>query len=146
MKNHTPSKKPKPVSSQKSASLARSHRRSGQPPRVQTRKRAGRRRNPRSVRMHVRYGVEGVPTRWSRTEPLPTNYTELLKTHKDELFKSPDNTIHKLQCGDKSFKQTASSGASTSKFMGLHQSSGGNWGSRIKVVQIVVNVQIGVSD
>ena len=55
-------------------------------------------------------------------------------------------TIHKLQCGDKSFKQTASSGGSTSKFKGVHQSSVGNWFSQIKVVKIVVTSQIGVFD
>ena len=108
MKNHTPSKQPTRVSSQRRASLPRSHRRSGQRPRVQTR-RPRRRRNPRPARKRVRYGVEGVPTQWSSTERI----------------------LSTLQCGDKLFKQTASSGGRASKFKGLAaRPCSGNWESK----------------
>ena len=80
---------------------------------------------------HARQVRRERSTRWSRTEPLPTNHTARF-TNSDAV-----NT---------SFKQVASSGGSTSKFTGVYHRSVGNWGSRIKVVQIVVNVQIGVSD
>ena len=64
-------------------------------------------------------------------EPLPTNYTARFTN---------SNAVNT------SFKQVASSGGPTSKFTGVSQSSGGNWRPKITVVQIVVNVQIGVSD
>ena len=76
-------------SARRTTLLRSSHRRSGHLLPVHIR--ARRQRNPRPARMRIRYGLNGVPTHGTTTHQLHC-------------------TIHKLRCGDKSFKQTASSG------------------------------------